>query len=72
MTMTRTGMLAAESLRYSRRSHGEGGDGRRGAASEPGALPLVENALHWLWEKRTGNRLVAQLFTDQRGESGHE
>ena len=24
------------------------------ARDEPGALPLVENALHWLWEKRDG------------------
>ena len=34
------------------------------ARDEPGALPLVENALHWLWEKRKGNRLSGQLFTD--------
>ena len=24
------------------------------ARDEPGALPLVENALHWLWEQRSG------------------
>ena len=40
------------------------------ARDEPGALPLVENALHWLWEKRTGHRLVGQLFTDQGGLAG--
>ena len=40
------------------------------ARDEPGALPLVENALHWLWEKRTGNRLVGQLFTHQGGLAG--
>jgi formylglycine-generating enzyme required for sulfatase activity len=40
------------------------------ARDEPGALPLVENALHWLWEKRTGNRLRGQLFTDQGGLAG--
>ena len=40
------------------------------ARDEPGALPLVENALHWLWEKRTGNRLVGQLFTNQGGLAG--
>jgi formylglycine-generating enzyme required for sulfatase activity len=40
------------------------------ARDEPGALPLVENALHWLWEKRTDNRLSGQLFTDQGGLAG--
>jgi hypothetical protein len=40
------------------------------ARDEPGVLPLVENALHWLWEKRTGNRLVGRLFTDQGGLAG--
>jgi formylglycine-generating enzyme required for sulfatase activity len=40
------------------------------ARDEPGALPLVENALHWLWEKREGNRLGGQLFTDQGGLAG--
>ena len=40
------------------------------ARDEPGALPLVENALHWLWEKRTGNRLSGQLFTGQGGLAG--
>ena len=40
------------------------------ARGEPGALPLVENALHWLWEKRTGNRLSGRLFTDQGGLAG--
>ena len=40
------------------------------ARDEPGALPLVENALHWLWEKRTGNRLSGRLFSDQGGLAG--
>ena len=40
------------------------------ARDEPGALPLVENALHWLWQKRTGNRLSGRLFTDQGGLAG--
>ncbi len=40
------------------------------ARDEPGALPLVENALHWLWEKRTGNRLSGKLFTEQGGLAG--
>ena len=40
------------------------------ARDEPGALPLVENALYWLWEKRTGNRLSGELFTDQGGLAG--
>ena len=40
------------------------------ARDEPGALPLVENALHWLWERRTGNRLSGQLFTDHGGLAG--
>jgi formylglycine-generating enzyme required for sulfatase activity len=40
------------------------------ARDETGALPLVENALHWLWEKRAGNRLSGHLFTDQGGLAG--
>ena len=41
------------------------------ARDEPGALPLVENALHWLWEKKgSDNRLSAELFTDQGGLAG--
>ena len=41
------------------------------ARDEPGALPLVENALHWLWEnKGPDNRLSAELFTDQGGLAG--
>jgi hypothetical protein len=41
------------------------------ARNEPGALPLVENALHWLWEKRANNnRLSGHLFTDQGGLAG--
>ena len=33
-------------------------------------MPLVENALYWLWEKRTGNSLSGQLFTDHGGLAG--
>ena len=42
------------------------------AQDEPGALPLVENALFWLWEKRLPgqNKLSAQLFTDRGGLAG--
>jgi Sulfatase-modifying factor enzyme 1/TIR domain len=40
------------------------------ARDEPGALPLVENALHWLWEQRIGNRLSGRLFTDHGGLAG--
>jgi hypothetical protein len=32
------------------------------ARYEPGALPLVENALQYLWEQRAGNRLGGRLF----------
>jgi hypothetical protein len=40
------------------------------ARDEPGALPLVENALHYLWEQRNGNRLSGRLFTEQGGLAG--
>lgn len=40
------------------------------ARDEPGALPLVENALHWLWQRRAGNRLQGQLFTEHGGIAG--
>ena len=40
------------------------------ARGEPGALPLVENALHWLWENRTDNRLSGRLFNEQGGLAG--
>lgn len=33
------------------------------ASGEIGALPLVENALHYLWEHRENNKLSAQLYT---------
>jgi len=28
---------------------------------EPGALSLVEDALHWLWEPREDNRLTCSV-----------
>ncbi|MBK8176697.1 MAG: SUMF1/EgtB/PvdO family nonheme iron enzyme [Rhodospirillales bacterium] len=37
---------------------------------EPGALPLVENALHRLWQQRQGNRLSGQVLTDEGGLAG--
>ncbi|MBK8210318.1 MAG: SUMF1/EgtB/PvdO family nonheme iron enzyme [Rhodospirillales bacterium] len=37
---------------------------------EPGALPLVENALAWLWETRSGNRLSGQQFRSAGGIAG--
>ena len=40
------------------------------ARDEPGALPLVENALHTLWEQRGGNRLSGRLLTEQGGLAG--
>ncbi|MEB4591473.1 SUMF1/EgtB/PvdO family nonheme iron enzyme [Candidatus Thiothrix sp. Deng01] len=33
--------------------------------NEPGALPLVENALHYLWEHRKDNRLSYELYRQQ-------
>jgi hypothetical protein len=40
------------------------------ARDEPGALPLVENALDWLWQRRENGRLSGRLFTDQGGLAG--
>ena len=40
------------------------------ARDEPGALPLVENALHWLWEQRTDGRLSGRLLNDHGGLAG--
>ena len=40
------------------------------ARDEPGALPLVENALHWLWQQREANRLSGRLFTEAGGLAG--
>jgi formylglycine-generating enzyme required for sulfatase activity len=34
------------------------------ARDEPGALPLVENALQWLWERRSNGRLSGRMFSD--------
>jgi Novel STAND NTPase 1/TIR domain len=40
------------------------------ARGEPGALPLVENALYWLWEQHSDDRLSGRLLNDQGGVSG--
>ena len=40
------------------------------ARDEPGALPLVQNALYWLWQQRVDGRLSGQLLTDQGGLAG--
>jgi formylglycine-generating enzyme required for sulfatase activity len=40
------------------------------ARDEPGAILLVENALQWLWEQRTNNRLGGRLLIDQGGLAG--
>ncbi len=40
------------------------------ARDEPGVLPLVENALTTLWERREGNRLSGRLFTELGGLAG--
>ncbi len=37
------------------------------ACGEPGALPLVENGLDWLWQRRDKGRLSGRLFTEQGG-----
>lgn len=42
----------------------------RDARDEPGALPLVENALDRLWEKRQGNRLLGDVYRDEGGMAG--
>lgn len=40
------------------------------AKGEPGALPLVENALRVLWEQREGNRLSGELYLSKGGIAG--
>jgi len=40
------------------------------AHGEPGALPLVENALEWLWERRLEARLSGEQFHHQGGLAG--
>ena len=40
------------------------------ARDEQGALPLVENALRWLWEQRTDNRLSGPLLREAGGIAG--
>lgn len=40
------------------------------ARDEPGALPLVENALYWLWQKREDSRLSGRELTDMGGIAG--
>ncbi|SEA96179.1 Formylglycine-generating enzyme, required for sulfatase activity, contains SUMF1/FGE domain [Thiothrix caldifontis] len=40
------------------------------AKNEPGALPLVENALRVLWEQREGNRLSGELYLSKGGIAG--
>jgi hypothetical protein len=40
------------------------------AGDEPGALPLVENALHYLWERRQDGRLSGALFNALGGLAG--
>jgi formylglycine-generating enzyme required for sulfatase activity len=40
------------------------------AKNEPGALPLVENALRVLWEQRQGNRLSGELYIAKGGIAG--
>ncbi|GEM_PF-1026814 len=40
------------------------------AEDEVGALPLVENALHYLWEQRVNNRLNGALYRDKGGIAG--
>ncbi len=40
------------------------------AKDELGALPLVENALEWLWNNSEGNKLSGQLFSDHGGLAG--
>ena len=40
------------------------------ARDEMGALPLVENALFTLWQRRDGNRLSGQCYRDENGIVG--
>ncbi len=37
---------------------------------EPGALPLVENALTQLWQQRQGHRISGRLLTERGGAAG--
>ena len=43
---------------------------REQAADEPGALPLVENALLQLWQQRTNGKLSGEQFHDRGGLVG--
>ena len=40
------------------------------AGNEPGALPLVQNALNRLWEQRTNGKLHGHLLTERGGLAG--
>jgi len=40
------------------------------AQGEIGALPLVENALHYLWQQRKDNRLSGDLYSAKGGLAG--
>jgi hypothetical protein len=40
------------------------------AQGEPGALPLVENALETLWQNRAGNKLSGEQYRRQNGIAG--
>jgi hypothetical protein len=40
------------------------------ARDEPGALPLVENALDWLWREREDQRLSSKKYHAQGGLAG--
>lgn len=40
------------------------------AVDEPGALPLVQNALNRLWEQRTDGKLHGNLLTERGGLAG--
>ena len=40
------------------------------AKNEVGALPLVENALHYLWKNREHNKLSGDLYDDKGGIAG--
>jgi WD40 repeat protein len=43
---------------------------QRDVGAEPGALPLLEYALDQLWERRVGNRLTHQAYTEIGGVGG--
>ncbi len=40
------------------------------AENDPGALPLVENALEWLWKDKSNNRLSERRFNEAGGLAG--